>query len=77
MVQLSAFPLNQILEGDKIFLEYTNNNTQAFDRLMKRWVGILKSIDYGECFKGRRSLIRNNQLNLLDSFNLTSNQLKP
>lgn len=36
------------VEGDKIFLDYTDNNTQAFDRLMKRWVGILKAIDCGE-----------------------------
>lgn len=36
------------VEGDKIFLEYTDNNTQAFDRLMNRWVSILKSIDCGE-----------------------------
>ena len=34
--------------GDQVFLEYTDNNTQAFDRLMKRWVSILKSIDCGE-----------------------------
>jgi len=35
------------VEGDKIFLDYSDNNTQAFDRLMNRWVSILKSIDCG------------------------------
>ncbi len=35
------------VEGDKIYLDYTDNNTQAFDRLMNRWVSILKSIDCG------------------------------
>ncbi|WP_026732261.1 GMC oxidoreductase [Fischerella sp. PCC 9605] len=32
------------VEGDKIFLEYTNNNEQAFNRLIKRWISVLKSI---------------------------------
>ena len=42
-------PDNRVrVAGDKIFLDYTDNNTQAFDRLMKRWVSILKSIDCGE-----------------------------
>ncbi len=36
------------IKGDQVFLDYTENNTQAFDRLMKRWVSILKSIDCGE-----------------------------
>lgn len=36
------------VKGDKVFLEYSDNNTQAFDRLMNRWVRILKSIDCGE-----------------------------
>ncbi|MUG96448.1 dehydrogenase [Scytonema sp. UIC 10036] len=32
------------VEGEKIFLEYTNNNERAFNRLIKRWNQILKSI---------------------------------
>jgi choline dehydrogenase-like flavoprotein len=38
------------LKNDRISLEYTDNNTKAFDRLMKRWTGILRSIDCGETF---------------------------
>ena len=42
-------PNNRVrVSGDKIYLDYTDNNTQAFDRLMNRWVSILKSIDCGE-----------------------------
>ncbi|WP_373541400.1 GMC oxidoreductase [Chamaesiphon sp.] len=33
------------LKGDRISLEYTDNNTESFDRLVHRWIGVLKSID--------------------------------
>lgn len=33
------------LKGDKIILDYTPNNEEAFKRLIKRWIQILKSID--------------------------------
>lgn len=32
-------------KGDKIFLEYTNNNEEAFNRFIKRWIQVLKSIE--------------------------------
>jgi choline dehydrogenase-like flavoprotein len=32
-------------QGEKIILEYTENNTEAYDRLLARWIGVLKSID--------------------------------
>jgi choline dehydrogenase-like flavoprotein len=39
-------PNNRVrLKGDKISLEYTDNNTESFDRLVHRWIGVLKSID--------------------------------
>ncbi|WP_373547470.1 GMC oxidoreductase [Chamaesiphon sp.] len=39
-------PNNRVrLKGDRISLEYTDNNTESFDRLVHRWIGILKSID--------------------------------
>jgi choline dehydrogenase-like flavoprotein len=39
-------PNNRVrVEGDKIFLEYTNNNDEALNRLMKRWQEVLKSIE--------------------------------
>ncbi|MCY7335141.1 MAG: GMC family oxidoreductase [Chamaesiphon sp.] len=39
-------PNNRVrLKGDRISLEYTDNNTESFDRLVQRWIGILKSID--------------------------------
>lgn len=31
--------------GEKIFLEYTNNNDEAFNRLIKRWQQVLRSIE--------------------------------
>ncbi len=31
------------LNGDRISLEYTDNNTEPFDRLVHRWIGILTS----------------------------------
>lgn len=36
------------LKHKQITLEYTDNNTKAFDRLMTRWVEILKAISCGD-----------------------------
>ncbi len=36
------------LQGDKITLEYTDNNTEAFNRLSNRWTSVLKSIECGD-----------------------------
>lgn len=33
------------LNGDKIFLDYTDNNEEALNRLIKRWQQVLKSIE--------------------------------
>ena len=33
------------VKGDKIFLDYTENNTESFNRLVNRWTEVLKSID--------------------------------
>ncbi len=42
-------PKNRIrVEGERIILDYTPNNTAAYDRLLERWTEILKSIDCGE-----------------------------
>ena len=42
-------PNNQVkLNGDTIQLNYTENNTAAYDRLLKRWTQVLKSIDCGD-----------------------------
>jgi choline dehydrogenase-like flavoprotein len=42
-------PNNRVtLHGDSIQLHYTENNTAAYDRLLHRWVGILKRIGCGE-----------------------------
>jgi choline dehydrogenase-like flavoprotein len=39
-------PNNRVsLKGDKISLEYTDNNSESFDRLVDRWIDVLKSID--------------------------------
>ena len=32
------------LKGDRISIEYTEDNTESFDRLVHRWIGVLKSI---------------------------------
>ncbi len=32
----------------QIYLDYTDNNTQAFNRLLNRWTEVLKSIDCGD-----------------------------
>jgi choline dehydrogenase-like flavoprotein len=42
-------PKNQIrVDGDKIILDYTENNSEAYDRLEKRWIEILQSIECGQ-----------------------------
>jgi choline dehydrogenase-like flavoprotein len=42
-------PNNRVLvNGDKIILDYTENNSQAYARLEQRWIEILKSIDCAE-----------------------------
>lgn len=42
-------PNNRItLKDGGIQLSYTDNNTEAYERLLKRWTEILKSIDCGE-----------------------------
>jgi choline dehydrogenase-like flavoprotein len=42
-------PNNRVsLKGDKISLEYTDNNSESFDRLVDRWIDVLKSISEGE-----------------------------
>lgn len=42
-------PNNRVtLRGNSIQLHYTENNTEAYDRLLKRWIGVLKSIGCGE-----------------------------
>jgi choline dehydrogenase-like flavoprotein len=39
-------PNNRVrLEGDAIALDYTDNNTEGFDRLIRRWKQILREID--------------------------------
>ncbi|WP_432813104.1 GMC oxidoreductase [Pantanalinema sp. GBBB05] len=42
-------PHNRVtLRGDSIQLHYTENNTAAYDRLLHRWIGVLKRIGCGE-----------------------------
>jgi choline dehydrogenase-like flavoprotein len=42
-------PNNRVtLQADTIQLHYTDNNREAFDRLLQRWTEVLKSIDCGE-----------------------------
>lgn len=42
-------PNNRIrVNGDKIILDYTENNSEAYDRLEQRWIEILKSIECGQ-----------------------------
>lgn len=39
-------PKNRIrLQGSKLYLDYTPNNTEAHDRLVYRWIDVLKAID--------------------------------
>ncbi len=42
-------PNNRVrVDGDKIILDYTENNNEPYDRLEKRWIEILKSIECGQ-----------------------------
>lgn len=42
-------PKNRVsVQDGKIYLDYTDNNTEAFNRLLHRWTQVLKSIDCGE-----------------------------
>jgi choline dehydrogenase-like flavoprotein len=42
-------PNNRVLSnGDKIILDYTENNSEPYARLEQRWIEILKAIDCGE-----------------------------
>jgi choline dehydrogenase-like flavoprotein len=42
-------PNNRVrVKGDKIHLDYTDNNTEAFNRLLARWTEVLKSINCGD-----------------------------
>jgi choline dehydrogenase-like flavoprotein len=42
-------PNNQIrVDSDKIILDYTENNSEPYDRLENRWIEILKSMDCAE-----------------------------
>ena len=39
-------PKNRVrVKGDKLYLDYTANNIEAHDRLIYRWIDVLKSID--------------------------------
>ena len=39
-------PKNRVsVKGDKLYLNYTPNNTEAHDRLIYRWINVLNSID--------------------------------
>ena len=40
-------PNNRVqIKDDKIYLNYDNANSEAFDRLIKTWSNVLKSIDH-------------------------------
>ncbi len=42
-------PRNRVrVQNGDIYLDYEDNNTEAFDRLLARWTEILKSIDCGD-----------------------------
>jgi choline dehydrogenase-like flavoprotein len=42
-------PKNRVsLQQGQIYLDYMDNNTEAFDRLMYRWTEVLKSIHCGD-----------------------------
>ena len=39
-------PNNRVrLKGDKLHIDYTENNTESFNRLVHRWIEVLKAID--------------------------------
>jgi choline dehydrogenase-like flavoprotein len=47
-------PNNRVrLDGEKLYFEYTPNNFEAHDRLVCRWIEILKSVE-----KGTRSMLQ-------------------
>ncbi|WP_199194226.1 GMC oxidoreductase [Pleurocapsa sp. CCALA 161] len=42
-------PNNRVtIQNGKISLDYVDNNTQTFDRLLNRWTEVLKSIECGD-----------------------------
>jgi choline dehydrogenase-like flavoprotein len=42
-------PNNRVsIQNGDIYLDYTDNNTEAFDRLLNRWTEVLKSIECGD-----------------------------
>jgi choline dehydrogenase-like flavoprotein len=42
-------PQNRVtLQNGRVYLDYTDNNTAAFNRLLLRWTEVLKSIDCGD-----------------------------
>ncbi|MCA1990989.1 MAG: GMC family oxidoreductase [Coleofasciculus sp. S288] len=42
-------PNNRVkVDGNKIILDYTENNSKAYERLKARWIQVLKSIDCGQ-----------------------------
>jgi choline dehydrogenase-like flavoprotein len=42
-------PNNRVrVKGDKIILDYTENNSESYERLEHRWIEILKSIECGQ-----------------------------
>jgi choline dehydrogenase-like flavoprotein len=42
-------PNNRVsIQNGDIYLDYTDNNTEAFDRLLSRWTEVLKSIECGD-----------------------------
>jgi choline dehydrogenase-like flavoprotein len=44
-------PDNRVsLDGDNIKLTYRDNNTEAYDTLVRRWTQILKALDLGDHF---------------------------
>jgi len=51
------------LKGDRISLEYTENNTESFDRLLHRWIEVLKLIDV-DVVGNRRSSYYNSRFPL-------------
>jgi choline dehydrogenase-like flavoprotein len=57
-------PNNRVrVQGEKIFLDYTNNNEEAFNRLIARWNQVLKSIE--KCYQtGLFSLYSSTKMSL-------------
>lgn len=53
-------PNNRVrVTGEQIQLEYSDNNTEAFERLTNRWTEILKTIHYGEMMMKCSSYFQN------------------